>query len=155
MRAPMPTPSQPRGRGRRRNDMQRLPGGNLPTTGGQTPPVPRTTGRGRAQANGQRGSLGGAVTPGLGRQLTSRVQSGAITQDQAQRTAQQRQTLQKAFGPDWRQKVYGDTGYAQRTRSALSKSPDNAQVAALNKRLMERRKQMLEAARKKNGQGTA
>lgn len=108
----------------------------------------------RGQAGGgQRGSLGGAVAPGLGRQLTSRVQSGAITQDQAQRTAQQRQTLAKAFGSDWRQKVFGDAGYAQRTRSTLAKSPGNAQVAALNKRLMERRKQMLEAARKRNGEG--
>lgn len=108
---------------------------------------------GGSQPAGQRGSLGNAVTPGLGRQLTSRVQSGAITQDQAQRTAQQRQTFEKAFGPDWRTKVYGDLGYAQRTRSALAKNPQNAQVAALNKRLMERRQQMLEAARKRNGEG--
>ena len=109
-------------------------------------------GRGRSIAPGQQGSLGGQAVPGLGRQLTRRVQGGAISQEQAQRTAQQRQTLEKAFGPDWRVKVFGDRGYAQRTRAAFAKEPQNPQVAALNKKLMERRKQMLEVAQKKNGE---
>lgn len=42
----------------------------------------------------------------LGKQLQGRVQSGAIDRSQALRTARQRQTLKKAFGPNWRSKVY-------------------------------------------------
>jgi hypothetical protein len=117
------------------------------------PPASRQGGRGRSAGDGQQGSLGGQSIAGLGGQLSRRVQSGAITQEQAQRTQQQRQTLEKAFGSDWRKKVFGDRGYAQRTRSALAKNPQNAQVAALNQKLMERRKQMLAAAQKRIGGG--
>lgn len=46
----------------------------------------------------------------LGKQLSSRVASGAITQRQAQQTAAQRQTLAKVYGPDWRTKVFGKGG---------------------------------------------
>lgn len=140
-----------RGRGRMRpaqqegNTMQRLPGGNLPKTGMAPAAMRQRSGRG-----GQRAGVGQAGMPGPGgAQLERRVQSGAITQEQADRTMKQRQTLQKAFGKDWRTKVFGDRGYAQRTRSALSKNPDSARLAALNKKLMERRKQMLTAAQKK------
>ena len=138
-----------RGRGRGRGQMQRLPGGNLPKTG-QTP----RPARGRGVSNGQRAGIGNAGMPGPGgAQLERRVQSGAITQEQAQKTMQQRQTLQKAFGKDWRTKVFGDRGYAQRTRKALNKNPDSARLAALNKKLMERRSTMLTAAQKKNSSG--
>ena len=46
----------------------------------------------------------------LGRQLSSRVKSGAITGQQAQHTAYERQVLAKAFGSNWREKVYGKGG---------------------------------------------
>jgi len=110
---------------------------------------------GQGAPRGGNAGLSGQAMPGPGgAQLERRVQAGAITQEQAQKTMQQRQTLQKAFGKDWRTKVYGDRGYAQRTRSALAKNPDSARLAALNKKLMERRSKMLEAARKKNaGEG--
>ncbi len=110
-------------------------------------------GSGQGAASAKIG-LGGQAIPGSGgRQLQSRVQSGAITQEQAQKTMGQRQTLEKAFGKDWRTQVFGDRGYAQRTRKALSKHPDSARLAALNKKLMERRSQMLAAAQKKNAGG--
>jgi hypothetical protein len=102
----------------------------------------RRSGRGRNSNT----AIGSAMQPGLGAQLSSRVQSGAIDQGQAQKTMQQRQTLEKAYGKNWRTKVFGDRGYAQRTRKALSKNPDSARLAALNKKLMERRKTMLTKA---------
>lgn len=128
--------------------MQRLPGGNLPRNGRmpmrQMPP--------KGMGNGM--GVGDAMMPGPGgRQLAARVSSGKITQAQAQKTMQQRQTLRKAFGPEWRNKVYGDTGYAQRTRVALAKSPQDAQVGALNTNLLKRRTVMLKAARKRLQEG--
>lgn len=131
--------SRPRGR-RGNNEARRLPGGGLPRSG------PMLGG------NRSRGKMGvsGAALPGPGgAQLMRRVQAGKIDMEQAQRTMKQRQTLAKAFGKDWRTKVYGDRGYAQRTRLAARKEPDNTQVGALNKKLMERRSQMLKAAHKR------
>lgn len=66
----------------------------------------------RASAIRQPGSpgVGGAMQPKLGAQLSNRVQSGAINQGQAGKVAQQRQMLQKAFGSDWRTKVFGQGG---------------------------------------------
>lgn len=46
----------------------------------------------------------------LGQQLQSRVKSGAIDQTQAQKTARQRLLLKKAFGSDWRSKVFAGSG---------------------------------------------
>jgi hypothetical protein len=108
-------------------------------------------GRGVAKATppSPTSAVGSAVDTGLGAQLSSRVSSGAITQSQAQQTAQQRQTLEKAYGKNWRVKVFGDRGYAQRTRKALTANPDSASIAALNKKLMEGRREALERAREK------
>lgn len=66
----------------------------------------------RASAIRQPGApgVGAAMQPKLGAQLSNRVQSGAIDQSQAQRTAQQRGLLRKAFGSDWRTKVFGAGG---------------------------------------------
>lgn len=50
------------------------------------------------------------MQPGLGTQLSNRVSSGAITQQQAQQTAQQRRLFEAAFGQDWRKKVFGKGG---------------------------------------------
>ena len=106
-------------------------------------------GRRRSTRGRGRGAIGNAVQPGLGRQLTSRVQSGAISQDQAQKTAQQRATLEQAFGKNWRVKVFGDRGYVQRTRKVMTANPDSARAAALNKALMGRRQTMLKRAEEK------
>lgn len=46
----------------------------------------------------------------VGKQLQGRVQSGAINSGQAQTVARQRAMLQKAFGSDWRTKVFGQGG---------------------------------------------
>lgn len=82
----------------------------------------------------------------IGGQLERRVSSGAIDMAQAKKVAGQRQTLRKAYGKDWRNKVYGDTGYARRTRTALAKNPTSQRLQALNKQLMERRKRLLKRA---------
>ena len=93
---------------------QRFKRGNSPLTatlpkmtgpprgfGGKVPP--------RTLAPSQ-GSVGQSYQPGLGKQLSNRVQSGRISQAQAQETAKQRQTLKAAFGSDWRTQVFGKGG---------------------------------------------
>lgn len=131
---------------------ERGPGGLLPQ--GEAPAAaaaPIGAGRGRGGGRGQ--AVGGQAMAGPGgAQLLSRVRSGAIDQEQAEKTMQQRQTLEKAFGKDWRIKIGGSLGYQQRTRKALAKNPDNATLAALNKRLEENRQRALERARQKLGE---
>lgn len=129
----------------------------------EAPPVPapsssRGGGRGRKPQGGGGASVGGAALPGPGgRQLAARVSSGAITAEQAQRTMQQRQTLAKALGPDWRKKLQvGGKSFAD-VNAGLKKNPGNAKLAALRKRLMANRSSLLEDARskgKKKGAGS-
>lgn len=73
--------------------------------GNGKPPMARTS----VQAPGSP-RVGGAMQPKLGAQLSNRVQNGAINQGQASKVAKQRQLLQKAFGSDWRTKVFGQGG---------------------------------------------
>lgn len=150
--------SRPRGRGRGKV--------NPPGTGwlnppgqGNTPPKNAPGGqppqRGRGQGGGNGGPVvAGAALPGPGgRQLAARVAAGAITQDQAQRTMQQRQTLQKALGADFRDKLkVGGKSFAE-VNKQLKANPDSAKLAALRKRLIENRQSVLETARKKNKGG--
>lgn len=96
---------------RAKRGMVPLPGG-LPG-GGSNGPLPdhrkemqAPRNGGTAAPPGRRAAVAAAAQPGLGHQLTRRVQSGAISQDQAQQTSQQRQTLQAAFGKDWREQTY-------------------------------------------------
>lgn len=138
--------------------------GGSPFAGAPRPPQGSTNGndvgnarptRGRGR---QPGAKGGGGKPGLGEQalpgpggaqLERRVQSGKITQAQAQQTMKQRQTLAKAFGPDWRDQLQvGGKSFAQ-VRKGLAKNPGNPKLAALNKKLLGNRKAALEAARKK------
>jgi hypothetical protein len=85
---------QPRGPGGR----SELPGNTKPMPFPQVGP------------QGPRQNAGLSLPMKLGAQLQGRVQSGAITGAQAQKTARQRQLLQKAFGTDWRKQVYGSGG---------------------------------------------
>lgn len=128
--------------------------------GGLTAPAAPRRGRGRgrkavAGAGGQIGVASAALPGPGGRQLESRVQAGKITQAQAQRTLQQRQTLAKAFGPNWRDKLQvGGKSFSQ-VRQGLAKNPQSTTLAALNKKLLASRKSALEAARKKiDGEGS-
>lgn len=160
-----------RGRGRG-GQIERLPGGNLPKRG-PLPPGKRTSlpgrgpgnggtvapgrpARGGGQGQGQRVGLGKAALPGPGgRQLAARVSSGAITAEQAKRTMQQRQTLAKAFGKDWREKISASTGgrsFAD-VNVGLKKSPKDPKLVALRKKLLAGRSAALAAARKKNKGG--
>jgi hypothetical protein len=54
--------------------------------------------------------VGGNFQAGLGEQLSNRVSSGAVTQQGASQTAQERQVLAQAYGPNWRTKVFGQGG---------------------------------------------
>lgn len=124
------------------------PGGNGGTS------APKARGRGR-QAPGQgapkgqaQGLGGGGITGPGGRQLAARVSSGKITQEQADRTMKQRQTLAKAFGKDWRSHISsGGKSFAQ-VNQGLQKAPGSAQLLALRKKLTEGRTAALAAAKK-------
>jgi hypothetical protein len=112
-------------------------------------------GRGRRGASPGKAGVSGQALPGPGgRQLAARVAAGAITQQQAQRTMQQRQTLKKELGPNFRDKLQvGGKSFADVNRG-LKKNPDSAKLAALRKKLLENRKSVLEAAHKKNKGGS-
>jgi hypothetical protein len=58
----------------------------------------------------QKSGVEGNFQPGLGRQLSRKVESGRLTEDQAERTARQRSLLAKAFGKDWREVAFGKGG---------------------------------------------
>jgi hypothetical protein len=140
-----------RGRGRG-NPPPRVAPGTPPGLGGVRPGAGMPGNPPAARKAG----VGGAALPGPGgRQLAARVQSGAITQAQAQQTMQQRQTLQKAFGSNWRDKLnQGGKSFAQ-VNAGLKKNPGNAKLAALRKKLLEGRKSALEQARQKVGGGNS
>lgn len=151
-----------RGRGRGRVNPQ---GRGMMNPPGQGPAGGAQGAQGRgARGNGQVGTgvaskgpgVGGAALPGPGgRQLEARVQSGAITQDQAQKTMQQRQTLAKALGPDWRNKLsVGGQSFAK-VNKQLKANPGNAKLAAVRKKLLANRSSLLTAARSKNGKKAA
>ena len=154
-----------RGRGRGKVNP---PGQGMMNPPGQGPAAPRG---GRGQGAGQQGrpgqgagnqgnaGIGGQALPGPGgRQLEARVQSGAITQQQAQKTMSQRQTLAKALGPNWRDKLQvGGKSFAD-VNAGLKKNPGNPKLAALRKKLVANRSSVLTSARKGpakpgNGQG--
>src|SRR5690349_15240816 len=85
-------------------------GGNGSGAGISNARPARGRGRQPAQNGGRpnvaakpRSAIGPQALPGPGgAQLERRVQSGKITQEEADRTMKQRQTLKAAFGPDWR-----------------------------------------------------
>jgi hypothetical protein len=107
-------------------------------------------GNGQGATNGKGVGVGGQAMPGPGgRQLQAKVESGAITQQQAQKTMQQRQTLAKALGPNWRDKLQvGGQSFAQ-VNKQLKANPGNAKLAAIRKKLVANRAQVLAGARSK------
>lgn len=118
------------------------PGGMLPGPGGGNQAPVRPGGRvGRA---GVAGAGGGGVQ--LPPQLQRRVKSGAIDRTQAIQTARERQTLKAKFGADWRNKLPGGPGAFRQVQQKLRENPDNPKLMALNKRLMNRRSKLLDAA---------
>jgi hypothetical protein len=137
---------------------------NPPGQGMMNPPGqgPARQARGRSGAaqqgkgigGGKGAGVGGAALPGPGgRQLAAKLASGAIDKSQAQRTMQQRQTLAKTFGKDFRSKLeVGGKSFAD-VNKGLKANPGNAKLAALRKRLLENRKSVLEQARQKAGGG--
>src|ERR1700754_3087957 len=83
---------------------------------------------------------------GLGQQLSTRVTSGAITQGQAARTNSERETMEIAFGKDWRSKVYGEAGKVHDLRSQLAQNPADEEARKEYQRLLGRRKKYLQRA---------
>ena len=84
----------------------------------------------------------------LGRQLSRRVNEGAISQEQGERTARERNELERVYGPDWRQKVFGED--VQRLRVGLAGAQKgNPQYQAAAQQIKEARKKALEKARKR------
>lgn len=144
-----------RGRGRGRVNP---PGRGMMNPPGQDGGRPQrgvgAQGKGQGATKGKGVGVGGAAMPGPGgRQLAARVASGAITQEQAQRTMAQRQTLAKALGPNWRDKLQvGGKSFAD-VNAGLKKNPGDATLAALRKKLVANRADVLAAARKKNKGG--
>lgn len=142
------------GRGRRPNP----PGRGMMNPPGQDGGRPQrgvgAQGKGQGATKGKGVGVGGAALPGPGgRQLAARVASGAITQEQADRTMQQRQTLAKALGPDWREKLsVGGQSFAS-VNKGLKANPKDPKLAAIRKKLLENRTSVLEAARAKNKGG--
>lgn len=107
-------------------------------------------GKGQGATKGKGVGVGNAAMPGPGgRQLQAKVESGAITQEQAQRTMQQRQTLAKALGPDWRDKLQvGGQSFAK-VNKQLKANPGNAKLAAIRQKLVANRSKVLAGARSK------
>lgn len=112
-------------------------------------------GKGQGATKGKGVGVGGAALPGPGgRQLAARVQSGAITQEQADRTMKQRQTLKKALGPDWRDKLsVGGQSFAT-VNKQLKANPGDPKLAAIRQKLVANRSKLLTGARSK-GKGGA
>lgn len=71
------------------------------------------------------GGLSGNAQAGLGAQLSHKVSSGALTQQQAQKVAAQRAVLEKVYGPDWRTRVFGKGGAKARS-GPFARSQNNA-----------------------------
>lgn len=116
---------QPTGPGGQTRIPQRMPRPqHFPSVGPQTP---------------QRGEGLNAPVK-LGAQLQGRVQSGAIDQAQAQKTARQRLLLKKAFGSDWRSQVFAGSGVKEIRQGGPFA---NRQIAAERAKGLQRAKRKL------------
>lgn len=123
-----------------------------------TPAKPNRGSGGTTYRSKRATALGQAQQPGLGQQLSSRVASGAITQQQAQRTQRQRQLLENSLGSDWRQQVYGGQGRIKKLRAQAQQGGlESGRAKGILAQLMEARKQaiaraMTQTARKRGQQ---
>lgn len=96
------------------------------------------------------------VIASLGKQLTNKVESGQLTRGKARQVKNQRTLLAKAFGPEWRVKVYGNKEGARGIGGPFA----SGQVAADRAQALERAKQKLNVSApattlKQNGGTTA
>lgn len=166
--------ARPRGRGRlkRGSKMPMLPkNAQAPKLGpgGLLPPPQRqinasaqgsrsgAMGRGRRDVGAgmmsasRKGSVSGAALPGPGgRQLAAKLASGAITGEQAQKTMRERQTLRKALGSDFREKLKVDGKSFAEVNKGLKVNPQDPTLVALRKKLLANRSSLVESARAKN-----
>jgi hypothetical protein len=92
-------------------------------------------------------AIGPAVNTDLGAQLSGRVSSGAIDQQQAQQVAHDRAILEAHYGPGWRVKVFGGAGRVQRLRKDIAEhGPDELGAKARLGQLLAKRSRMLKEA---------
>jgi hypothetical protein len=112
-------------------------------SGGVTAPPPSSP-----AGSGALPAVGPAVNTKLGAQLSGRVSSGAIDQQQAEQVAHDRALLEEHYGPDWRDKVFGGAGRVQRLRKSISeKGPGEFGAKARLGQLLAKRNRMLEQAK--------
>lgn len=99
-----------------------------------------------------------AYNPAFGSQLTQRVKSGVASPQQAMQTSKERETFEKAYGKNWRFKVFGGTshmgemhgmGMMAKLRRQLKRNPNSPQLRAYYETLMRRRAEMLKHAEAK------
>jgi hypothetical protein len=103
----------------------------------------------RANRNGNGPAIGGAVQPDLGAQLSRRVALGAIDQAQAEQVAQDRALLERVYGPDWRDRVFGGAGVVRGLRQEVaSHGADEFGAKAKLGKILGRRKRLITQARK-------
>lgn len=74
-------------------------------TQGVVPPAAQVSRASSAPARGP--AVGEGVNADIGAQLSRRVSSGAIDISQAKQVASDRMVLERAYGPKWREKVFG------------------------------------------------
>jgi hypothetical protein len=115
---------------------------------GARPAGPGAAGIGGAQASapgGGKRNLSQGFQAGLGRQLSSRVSSGAISQEQAEGVAKDRAALKRHYGESWRKRLYGDTDIVD-LRRKLKAEPTNPELTSLYDKLMAKRRRLIEGA---------
>lgn len=95
-------------------------------------------------------AIGSAVQPDLGQQLSRRVASGAIDQQQAEQVAHDRALLEQVYGPNWRDRVFGGAGVVRGLREDVAAHGANEFGAkAKLGELTARRKRLLDKARER------
>ena len=87
------------------------------------------------------------MQPDLGAQLSRRVSSGAIDQGQAERVAHDRALLERVYGPNWRDKVFGGVGVVRGLRQDVASHTNEFGAKAKIGEILAKRKRLIDKAR--------
>lgn len=110
--------------------------------GGTTAPAPSVD-PGYSHTPQRPHAIGAAVQPDLGAQLSRRVASGAIDQQQAEQVAHDRALLEQAYGPNWRDRVFGGAGVVQGLRQDVASHTNEFGAKAKLGEILAKRKRLL------------